>query len=201
MSHELIMVHKNNHGIEPGVYLAYLTMVGGEQAYILQTGNDKNRTVHQSVVEHVHPHVFMEEMFKSHREEIQRLQQEVDDLRSPVKMPGEVFDALLEITSHYPDEVGYAKVLEYNHANEVYVSKMRKPLKIVNEWRVHNKEKFRQGIANDFKREMTAKEKWIQDVKEAIQDPDIKTDAFLAAMYDQYNVEQILKEAKKETFE
>jgi len=198
MSYVPIQVVENRQGITPGVYLATIQGLYNETSYVLEHGPDQDREVNHSNVMRLSPVVFVKAIEDKQKGEIKRLQQEVDDLRAPIKMPGDVYDALKKIQKSFSKESSYALITMYEYfglesAEPNEVGPLIQEIKKVARWRDSNLNAFKLMTVNGFEREMTDKEKWIKNMMDLLNDPHIDQKGFLSGIYEQYQVADILK--------
>ncbi|MER2061457.1 MAG: hypothetical protein ABS894_00850 [Aerococcus urinaeequi] len=119
-------------------------------------------------------------------------------LYNPVPVPAEVYDAMKKIQESYQGETGYALISTYEYfglesldANEV--APLIPEIKKVALWRDSNIQTFKLMSILGYSRQETTKEKWVRNMMELINDPEIKQKQFLEGIYEQYQVAEILE--------
>ncbi|CAJ0571035.1 unnamed protein product, partial [Mesorhabditis spiculigera] len=139
------------------------------------------------------PQGFVKAIKEKQQEEIKRLELEVDDLRAPVKLPGEVYDSFINIKKTYP-ETAFARVMEYIHIDaENHWEKLNDDFNTFAYWVDRNKSLLGRMMTYGYERGESAKEKWIKNMMALLNDPHIDQKGFLSGIYEQYQVADILK--------
>lgn len=193
MSYVPIQVVENRQGITPGVYLATYQGLADNMSYVLEHGPNHGEEAFHANVIRLSPQGFVKAIKEKQQEEIKRLQLEVDDLRAPVKLPGEVYDSFINIKKTYP-ETAIARVMEYIHIDsENHWEKLNDDFNTFAYWVDRNKSLLGRMMTYGYERGESAKEKWIKNMMALLNDPHIDQKGFLSGIYEQYQVADILK--------
>jgi hypothetical protein len=124
-------------------------------------------------------------------------------INQPVKVPADVAESLdlLYAETGGNGDWAHSAVMFYSYTtlktepfmfNPLYIPHLSK----VSLWRLGHMDLFPDLMKYGYVADISKKEKWVQDITNMFNDKTINHKAFLEAMYDQYNVEEILDKSK-----
>jgi hypothetical protein len=181
----VVKVLAGNEVVSPGVYLALTVMDSDAGAiYTLSTGEYSHVDVPDKYVVEM-----SREGFSSFSAEIKLLKNEIKDLHSKVKVPGEVYDALTRFMGEYEYYgVALAKIIESLHPVDQHrIDTYTTDFRLIREWCSDNTSSFYRGMNNGFEREKTERESIIDELKWLMVDTNtVSIDEMAVQIYDKF---------------